>query len=391
MAFARKPIRVLVTDDSAVYRTMISGNLAKKDGIEVVGTAYDAEDALRKIASLKPDVLSLDVEMPKMNGIELTKRLMSTDSVLPIILVSAANINVFDALNAGAVDFVKKPDGTTKPEAFIDELTNKIRIASVAKVSKHTTYRPTPPPTMSSAARAAGSNAAVSAANAAARAAVSKVGTPPPRPTQTISDISAPKSCSRRACENTIIALGASTGGTESTLEVLQKLPADIPPILVVQHMPVGFTKLYAERLNRICAMNVKEAQDGDEVVPGTVYIAPGDSQMKLTKVGATYKLQCRGTEKVSGHCPSVDVLFRSVSEVSTKKNVGIILTGMGRDGAEGLLEMKKKGAYTLGENEESCVVYGMPMVAQNIGAVMVQATNRDIPNLLMKHLNSLG
>ena len=394
MAFARKPIRVLVTDDSAVYRTMISGNLAKKDGIEVVGTAYDAEDALRKIASLKPDVLSLDVEMPKMNGIELTKHLMSTESVLPIILVSAANINVFDALNAGAVDFVKKPDGTTKPEAFIDELASKIRIASVAKVAKHTTFRPTTPPSAAAtaAARATGPSAAVSAASAAAKAAATKLGaTAPPKHTPSISDISAPRSCSARACESTIIALGASTGGTESTLEVLQKLPANIPPILIVQHMPVGFTKLYAERLNRICAMNVKEAQDGDEVVPGTVYIAPGDVQMKLTKVGGTYKLQCRGTEKVSGHCPSVDVLFRSVAEVSTKKNVGIILTGMGRDGAEGLLEMKKRGAYTLGENEESCVVYGMPMVAQNIGAVMVQATNRDIPNLLMKHLNSLG
>ena len=393
MAFARKPIRVLVTDDSAVYRTMISGNLAKKDGIEVVGTAYDAEDALRKIASLKPDVLSLDVEMPKMNGIELTKHLMSTESVLPIILVSAANINVFDALNAGAVDFVKKPDGTTKPEVFIDELASKIRIASVAKVAKHTTFRPsTPHSATAAAARATGPSAAVSAASAAAKAAATKLGaTAPARPASSMSDIAAPKSCSARACENTIVALGASTGGTESTLEVLQKLPANIPPILIVQHMPVGFTKLYAERLNRICAMNVKEAQDGDEVVPGTVYIAPGDVQMKLTKVGGTYKLQCRGTEKVSGHCPSVDVLFRSVAEVSTKKNVGIILTGMGRDGAEGLLEMKKKGAYTLGENEESCVVYGMPMVAQNIGAVMVQATNRDIPNLLMKHLNSLG
>ncbi|MGN0710629.1 MAG: CheB methylesterase domain-containing protein [Anaerovoracaceae bacterium] len=155
--------------------------------------------------------------------------------------------------------------------------------------------------------------------------------------------------------------------------------------------MPPGFTKLYAERLNRICAMKVTEAVDGDVVEPGHVYVAPGDCQMALTKVGSLYKLQCRGTERISGHCPSVDNLFKSVAEVSTKHNVGIILTGMGRDGAEGLLEMKKKGAYTLGENQESCVVYGMPMVAQNIGAVTVQSTNREIPNLLMKHLNSLG
>lgn len=384
MAIPGKKIRVLVTDDSAVYRTMISTNLGKKEGIEVIGTACDAYDAQQKIATLKPDVLSLDVEMPKMNGIELTKKLMAT-SALPIILVSAANINVFDALNAGAVDFVRKPDGSriVTPEAFIDELASKIRIASIAKITKHAPIRPA----MTAAARTATTTAPTGSTQtgAAARPATAA------KPSLTIGDIAAPKSCSDKVCESTIIALGASTGGTESTLEVLQRLPAKIPPILIVQHMPPGFTKLYAERLNRICAMTVTEAVDGDVVEAGHVYIAPGDCQMALTKVGNLYKLQCRGTEKVSGHCPSVDNLFKSVANVSTKKNVGIILTGMGRDGAEGLLEMKKKGAYTLGENQESCVVYGMPMVAQNIGAVTTQATNREIPNLLMKHLNSLG
>lgn len=379
MAIPGKKIRVLVTDDSAVYRTMISSNLGKKEGIEVVGTASDAYDAQQKIEKLKPDVLSLDVEMPKMNGIEFTKKLMTT-SALPIILVSAANINVFDALNAGAVDFVRKPDGSrvVTPEAFIDELAAKIRIASVAKVAKHTPLRP-------AATAAATVRTTSTAAEPAAKSATAS------RPSLSIGDLAAPKSCSDKVCESTLIALGASTGGTESTLEVLQRLPAKIPPILIVQHMPPGFTKLYAERLNRICAMKVTEAVDGDVVEPGHVYVAPGDCQMALTKVGNLYKLQCRGTERISGHCPSVDNLFKSVAEVSTKHNVGIILTGMGRDGAEGLLEMKKKGAYTLGENQESCVVYGMPMVAQNIGAVTVQSTNREIPNLLMKHLNSLG
>lgn len=362
-------IRVLVVDDSAVYRTLISTNLSSKAGIEVIGIAGDAYDAQEKIARLKPDVLTLDVEMPKMTGIELTKKLM-TSNPLPIILVSAANINVFEALQAGAVDFVKKPDAShpISPAIFIEELYAKIKIASVAKVSKHIQLvKPAEP------ARTAGTAAANSVASVN-----SILG-------KNLKDL--PDS----VCNSTIIALGASTGGTEATYEVLQRLPAKIPPILVVQHMPIVFTKLYAERLNRLCAMNVKEAQDNDVVVPGQVYIAPGDCQMRLVNIGGIYKLRCRDTEKVSGHCPSVDVLFESVAKESSKKNVGIIMTGMGKDGAAGLLEMRNKGAYTIGESQESCVVYGMPMVAQNIGAVMVQATNKEIPNVLMKHLNNLG
>lgn len=367
MAIEGRNIRVLVVDDSAVYRTLISTNLSSKTGIQVIGTAYDALDAQGKIASLKPDVLTLDVEMPKMSGIELTKKLMST-APLPIILVSSANINVFDALQAGAVDFVKKPDTNraVSPEAFIDELVSKIKVASIAKISNHLLARP-----VAETVRAAEISAASKSVN-------SILGKPP-------ADF--PDSL----CNSALIALGASTGGTEAIFEVLKRLPAKIPPMLIVQHMPPVFTKLYAERLNRMCAMNVKEAQDNDVVVPGQVYIAPGDCQMRLIKIAGTYKLSCKGTEKVSGHCPSVDALFDSVAKGSSKKNIGIILTGMGKDGAAGLLEMKNKGAFTLGESQESCVVYGMPMVAQNIGAVMVQASNKEIPNLLMKHLNTLG
>jgi two-component system chemotaxis response regulator CheB len=356
MGIQGKKIRVLICDDSSVYRTFINAYLSKREGIEIVGIARDAFDAQEKIQQLKPDVLSLDVEMPRMSGIELTKKLMAT-SALPIILVSATNISVFDALQAGAVDFVKKPDSNmVSPDAFIDELASKIKIAAVAKVSNSTAVKPVP--------------------------------TEAPKPSTTLSGIG---KCSEKVANSTIIALGASTGGTEATLAVLQTLPALIPPILIVQHMPPGFTKLYAERLNKLCAMTVKEAQDGDIITPGTVYIAAGDSQMELVRWAAGHKLRCTGKEKVSGHCPSVDVLFNSVAKESTKNNVGIILTGMGKDGATGLLEMRKKGAYTLGESQESCVVYGMPMVAQNIGAVMIQARNREIPNLLMKHLSSLS
>lgn len=356
MGIQGKNIRVLICDDSPVFRTFINAYLSRKEGIEIVGIARDAFDAQDKIQQLKPDVLSLDVEMPKMSGIELTKKLMAT-SALPIILVSATNMNVFDALQSGAVDFVKKPDAhMTSPEAFIDELASKIRIAAVARVSHSMPAKVVP--------------------------------VEPVKPA--LSPILGVR-CSEAVANSTIIALGASTGGTEATLAVLRELPALVPPILVVQHMPAGFTKLYAERLNKICAMNVKEAQDGDTVAPGTVYIAPGDSQMELVKWANGYKLRCTGKEKVSGHCPSVDVLFNSVAKESTRKNIGIIMTGMGKDGAAGLLEMRKKGAYTIGESQESCVVYGMPMVAQNIGAVMVQAGNREIPHLLMKYLSNLS
>ncbi|MBN7773735.1 protein-glutamate methylesterase/protein-glutamine glutaminase [Clostridium aminobutyricum] len=358
MGIQGKNIRVLICDDSPVFRTFINAYLSKKEGIEIIGIARDAFDAQDKIQQLKPDVLSLDVEMPRMNGIELTKKLMTT-SALPIILVSAADLSVFDALQAGAVDIVKKPDANiTSPEAFIDELASKIRIAAIAKVSK------------SAPIRSAAPGAAV-----------------PPKPAAPIIGAKYSESVASSA----IIAIGASTGGTEATLAVLQQLPAQVPPILVVQHMPAGFTKLYAERLNKICAMNVKEAQDGDSVMPGTVYIAPGDYQMELIRWAGGHKLRCTGKEKVSGHCPSVDVLFSSVAKESMKKNIGIILTGMGKDGATGLLEMRKKGAYTIGESQESCVVYGMPMVAQNIGAVMVQASNREIAHLLMKYLSNLS
>nr|WP_315024606.1 chemotaxis response regulator protein-glutamate methylesterase [uncultured Aminipila sp.] len=367
MAIEGKTIRVLVVDDSVVYRTLLATNLSSKPGIEVIGVAYDAYDAQEKIAQLKPDVLTLDIEMPKMSGIELTKKLMATNP-FPIILVSAANINVFEALQAGAVDFVRKPEGSrsVSPEAFIDELVSKIKVASIAKISNHLLARP-----VVETVRAAEISAAANSIN-------SILG-------------KSPADFSDSICNSSLIALGASTGGTEAIFEVLKRLPSKIPPLLIVQHMPPVFTKLYAERLDKLCAMNVKEAQDNEVVVPGQVYIAPGDCQMRLIKVAGTYKLSCKGTEKISGHCPSVDALFDSVAKESSKRNVGIILTGMGKDGAAGLLEMRNKGAYTIGESQESCVVYGMPMVAQNIGAVMIQASNKEIPNLLIKHLNTLG
>lgn len=189
---------------------------------------------------------------------------------------------------------------------------------------------------------------------------------------------------------NTVIGIGASTGGTEATLQVLKNLPADTPGIVVTQHMPEGFTKMYADRLNRLCQMSVKEAQSGDIIERGQVLIAPGDLQMKVVRVGSRYSVSCYSGEKVSGHRPSVDVLFQSIADTAGPNSVGIIMTGMGRDGADGLLSMKKKGAFTIGQDAESCVVYGMPMVAYNIGAVVTQTSCANISNVLLKHLYSL-
>lgn len=345
-------VRVLVVDDSLFFREVLTKKLAEYKEIEVLGYARDAFDAKEKIPKLKPDVITLDVEMPKMNGIEFLKQLLPQNPI-PVVLVSAVNINVFDALATGAVDFVRKPD-LSQPEgtsAFIKELAAKILIAKNARV----TVKP-----------------ALRSNNVAAR--------------QT-----APLPAFRSPAANSmIIAIGASTGGTEATIAAIKDLPANSPGILIVQHMPSGFTKMYAERLNRICKMEVREAVDGDAIHSGLALVAPGDYHMALARRGTGYFVKCYQADKVSGHRPSVDVLFNSVAEVAKKNAIGVILTGMGRDGASGLYNMRKQGAYTIGQNKESCVVYGMPMVAKNIGGVCIETTCENVPYVIQKYLNQL-
>ena len=353
MVSSTRKIRVMVVDDSAVARTFLIKGLSAYPNIEVVGYAINALDAKAKIPRLAPDVMTLDVEMPGTNGIDFLKQLLPVHS-LPVILVSSLNLRVFDALAAGAVDFVRKPDGTESREAFFQSRAQKIVVASCATVRR------------SAPAQA---SAALSAASAAAPAPLGRSG--------------------GVDLDRTIIGLGASTGGTEATLEVLKRLPADIPGMVVVQHMPTGFTKMYAERLNRLCQMEVKEAVSGDEIRRGLVLVAPADLQARVVRMGSRYTLSCTPGEKVSGHRPSVDALFSSMASQVKCHMVGIILTGMGRDGASGLLEMRKNGAYTIGQDKESCVVYGMPMVAYDIGAVTVQASCDAIANVLMSHLKS--
>lgn len=323
-----RPLKVLVVDDSLLFRNMLVQSLESDPNIQVVAQASDPYEARDAILKYEPDVMTLDIEMPRMSGIDFLKKLMPQHP-LPVVVISALNGKVFDALEAGAVDFVNKPSNLDRIQLGIflrQELVTKVKIASTAKVGK------------------------------LKRVEMNKL------------DGNICSVGSRR-----VVAIGASTGGTEAIFEVIKQFKRDIPGVVIVQHMPPGFTKMYAERLNNQCTVAVKEAETGDKVVQGQVLIAPGDRQMRLIKVGDCYQVECRGEEKVSGHCPSVDVLFQSVAKAAGNQAIGVILTGMGADGAKGLLEMRKVGAQTIGQNEASCVVYGMPKVAYDLGAVQYQ------------------
>jgi len=341
--YIKRKIRVLIVDDSLVFRGFLAKGLSADPGIEVVATATDPFDARDKIIEHEPDVMTLDVELPRMNGIEFLKRLMPQYPI-PVVVVSGTSSKVFEALNAGAVDFVTKPDlqsGKTV-EAAINELKVKIKIASTANVGQK--------------------KAVLAAGNIG-----SKV-----------------NSGSRIH----IIAIGASTGGTEAIYSVLTKLPDGLPGIVIVQHMPPVFTRMFAERLNQATPFLVKEAQTGDIVSPGTVLVAPGEYHMRLKKSGEHYQVECCKGEKVNGHCPSVDVLLESVAGAAGKSAVGVILTGMGYDGAKGLLAMRKNGARTIGQDEPSSVVYGMPKAAFDLGAVERQVSLASIPQVIVSAVN---
>ncbi len=344
-----KRVRVLVVDDSMMARNLITKGLSVHPKIEVVGYAINTLDAKRKIPLLNPDVITMDVEMPGQSGIDFLKEYLPTHPI-PVVLCSSLDLRVFDALNAGAVDFVRKPLSSSENDAFLTVLIQKILAASMANVR----------PLASKTAPAAQSTL----------------------PAGTLR--------SSPLLDNVIIGLGASTGGTEATLEVMKRLPEDIPGMIIVQHMPPGFTKMYAERLNRLCRMEVREAKNGDEIHRGLALVAPADYQCRVVRIGNRYTLSCTSGNKVSGHRPSVDALFQSMAEVVRCRMVGIIMTGMGQDGAAGLLAMRQRGAYTIGQDKESSVVYGMPMVAHDIGAVCVQSSCSNIANVLVRHLNAL-
>jgi two-component system, chemotaxis family, protein-glutamate methylesterase/glutaminase len=316
-------IRTLIVDDSATMRKLIAAALSADPEIEVVGEAADPLQARDAIKALSPDVITLDVEMPNMNGLDFLERLMRLRP-MPVVMVSTLTTRgaeaTLAALELGAVDCVAKPSGCT-PRAF-DVLAEKVRAAAGARV------RPRSAP--------AG----------------------PCEPDAAF------------APENRVVAIGSSTGGVEALLTLVERLPANCAPTVITQHMPATFTKSFAERLNRSCAADVREARDGDPLAPGKVFLAPGgDSHLEID--GVTH-LRCRVRPgpPVSGHCPSVDQLFESVARVAKARSLGVILTGMGRDGAKGLLAIREAGGRTLGQNEATSVVYGMPKAAFELGAV---------------------
>ncbi len=345
--YTGKRIRVLVVDDSIMFQTAISKGLVQDPQIEVVGTAFNANSAKEKILALNPDVMTLDVEMPGMNGIEFLKLLMPQNP-MPIIVVSAANGIVFEAMRNGAVDFIAKP-GIGGIADFTVELATKIKTASEARL-----VRPSSQESLSFEKKR----------------------------TSTFL-----QSVAGGLDTDMLVAIGASTGGTEATSQILKLLPAGLPGIVITQHMPPVFTRMYAERLNQENRLTVCEAQDGMRIQPDHAYVAPGDAHLRVARRGCELALKVGGTEKVSGHCPSVDVLFHSVAEVMGTRSVGILLTGMGADGAKGLLHMKENGAFTIGQDQQSCVVYGMPMEAMKLGAVDRQASLTMIPSVLLNQL----
>ncbi|MFT3985040.1 MAG: chemotaxis response regulator protein-glutamate methylesterase [Lachnospiraceae bacterium] len=335
-------IKVLVVDDSLLFRESIKKILSLDFQIEVVAVASNPFEARDRILEKKPDVLLCDVEMPGMNGIEFVRRLLPQYFV-PVVMVSAVSDKVFEAMEAGAVDFVVKPDPQKNGsvEAFGRDMIQKIKAASNVKAA---CLKPEP-----SSGKISGSLAG----NA-----------------------------------GRIIAIGASTGGTEAIYNVLSALPPTIPGIVIVQHIPPVFSRMFAERLDTQTVLHVKEASTGDLVEKGSVYVAPGDRQMRIKKAGTKYRIECFQGEKVNGHCPSVDVLFDSVAREAGKDAIGILLTGMGYDGAKGMLAMRRKGCRTIGQDEASSVVYGMPKVAYDIGGVEKQAPLGNIPQVLCGMLN---
>lgn len=322
-----KKIKVLIVDDSAVVRKIFSEELSKYADIEVVGTAPDPFVARDKIAALNPDVITLDIEMPRMDGLTFLRKLMKYYP-LPTIIVSSLTPKggklTLEAMEIGAVDVIAKPGSSYTVGNMSVQLVEKIRAAALARVIRKDAEAPE----------------------------TENV------PLKALAQTS-----------HKVIAIGASTGGTEALKQVLTRLPANSPGILVVQHMPANFTAAFADRLNTLCQMTVREARDNDSVVPGLALIAPGNFHMILRRSGARYYVEVKTGPMVHHQRPAVDILFKSTAKYAGANAIGVILTGMGADGAEGLLDMKRAGAGTIAQDERSCVVFGMPKEAIKMGA----------------------
>jgi two-component system chemotaxis response regulator CheB len=324
----KQKIKTLIVDDSAIVRKILSEALSKSPDIDIVGTAPDPFVARDKILKLQPDVITLDIEMPRMDGLTFLRKLMKYYP-LPVIIVSSLTPKgsklALEAMELGAVDVIPKPGGSYSVGDMSDVLVEKIRGASTANISKrsdvHTDYER-------------------------------------PAPLSALAETT-----------HKVVAIGASTGGTEALKDVLTRMPPNSPGMVIVQHMPANFTTAFAERLNDLCQVTVKEAVNNESVTPGTALIAPGNYHMLLRRSGARYYVEVKDGPRVHHQRPSVDILFKTTAKYAGPNSIGVILTGMGADGAEGLLEMKHAGAKTIAQDEKSCVVFGMPKEAIKIGA----------------------
>jgi two-component system chemotaxis response regulator CheB len=324
--FGNRRIRVLIVDDSAIVRKILSEALSAEMDLEVVGTAPDPYVARDKILALKPDVLTLDIEMPRMDGLTFLRKLMHFHPLPAVVISSLAQPSAraaIEALSLGAVEVLAKPGGPYSVGELKHTLASKIRAAAGARLRRSSTAK---------------SSAAV--------------------------PVAVPSLAS-----DSLIAIGASTGGTEAIAAVLTKLPKDCPPVLIAQHIPPVFSKAFAGRLNDLCAMEVREAEDNDVVKPGLALVAPGDFHMLLRKAGGRYFVSVKTGPRVCYQRPSVDVLFSSIAEIAGPQTVAALLTGMGSDGALGMLKLRNAGAHTIAQDEATCVVYGMPREAVELGA----------------------
>ncbi|MCL1143045.1 protein-glutamate methylesterase/protein-glutamine glutaminase [Shewanella gaetbuli] len=343
-----KQIKVLVVDDSALIRSLLSEIIRSVPDFTLVGSAPDAFVAKDMVKAYSPDVITLDVEMPKVDGLTFLDRLMKAKPT-PVLMVSSlteigADVTL-KALEIGAVDFFPKPkiDITNCIETYRSEIISKIRTVSQAKVrSKNTT-------------------------------------------------INAPRSVIKFKTTEKIVAIGASTGGTVALKTVLSQMPIDSPAIVMTQHMPPGFTKTFAKNLDSISAIKVKEAEDGERLIPGCAYLAPGDHHLEVVRCGADYRIKLSTEERVSGHRPSVDVMFHSLAQIGGSNVIGVILTGMGKDGAAGMLELLHADGITIAQDEASSVIFGMPKAAIDLGAAQMVLDVQDIPHKIVEVINTLG
>ena len=349
-----RPIRVLIVDDSALVREILSKGLAQDPGIEVVGTASNPYEARDRIVQLRPDVLTLDVEMPRMDGVEFLRKLMP-QYPMPVVMVSSLTEHgkkiTFDALEAGALDFVSKPRSNVAAglSAMLMELSTKVKLASTVDVSHWKGKR----------------------AELRSRGPI--------------------QSAALEESTDKVVAIGASTGGTEAIKDVITRFPVTMPGVVIVQHMPAGFTRMFADRLNSLCAMMVKEAENGDRVMAGRVLVAPGGKQMRVVRRGGIYQVEVKPGELVMGHCPSVEVLMQSVAKEVGKNAVGVMLTGMGADGADGMKAMADAGAVCVAQDEATSVVFGMPKEAYARGGAKKLVPLGEMAQTVINMVNRLS